>query len=142
MGSGKYVQALKAKAKSLYLDDLVFFDGPLYGQDKANSFRQANAFILPTYSENFGIAVAEAMSWGLPVITTTETPWSVLSAKDMGWYVKPELHCLSQALFELFQKPSCELSIMGNKCRDYVSHNYSWSSIGMRMAAHYDLLMS
>jgi glycosyltransferase involved in cell wall biosynthesis len=39
--------------------------------------RSADIMVLPTYSENFGIVVAEALALGVPVITTTGTPWKI-----------------------------------------------------------------
>ena len=44
------------------------------------------------------------MSWELPVLTTTGTPWDVLQNPEMGWYVKPNLEDISCAMYELFQK--------------------------------------
>ena len=76
MGSKAYENDLLKRVKILGLDDTVNFVGPVYGKQKESIFKESHAFILPTYSENFGIAIAEAMSWGLPVITTTGTPWS------------------------------------------------------------------
>lgn len=141
MGEAVYVESLKAKIQALNLEAVVEFVGPLYGLQKERVFKEASAFILPTYSENFGIAVAEAMSWGLPVITTTETPWSVLGDPAMGWCVKPELNTISYALYQLFAKPSEELMVMGNRCREYVSHRFSWESIGYKMSEQYDQIL-
>ena len=142
MGEAAYIAALKARIKVLNLDSVVEFVGPLYGAQKERAFQEASAFILPTYSENFGIAVAEAMSWGLPVITTTETPWSVLEDPAMGWCVKPELNPISYALYQLFAKSPQELVVMGQVCREYVSHRFSWESIGMKMSEQYDQVLA
>ena len=142
MGEAAYIAALKARIKVLNLDSVVEFVGPLYGAQKERAFQEASAFILPTYSENFGIAVAEAMSWGLPVITTTETPWSVLENPAMGWCVKPELNPISYALYQLFAKSPQELVVMGQVCREYVSHRFSWESIGMKMSEQYDQVLA
>jgi len=142
MGEGAYVAGLKAKIQALNLGSVVQFVGPLYGAQKERAFQEASAFILPTYSENFGIAVAEAMSWGLPVITTTETPWSVLKNPAMGWCVEPELSPISYALYQLFAKSPQELVAMGQVCREYVSRRFSWESIGMKMSQQYDQVLA
>ena len=92
---------------------------------------------MPTYSENFGIAIAEAMSWGLPVITTTGTPWSALRNPALGWYVNPNVNDTSFALHSLFQKSHGELIDMGTKCRHFVQANFSWDTIGIKMADQY-----
>ena len=46
----------------------VFFPGPLYGDDKAAALQEAEVFVLPSLNENFGVAAAEAMACGTPVI--------------------------------------------------------------------------
>ena len=137
MGSLSYERILKKRVQRLGLENIVFFEGPLYGQKKAAMFRDSDAFVLPTYSENFGIAIAEAMSWGLPVITTTGTPWSALSDPSMGWYIKPNVNDLSYALFCLFSKDNHELNAMGERCRSFVESNFSWNTVGERMARKY-----
>ena len=67
------------------LDGVVSFIGPIAGQTKQSAFFEADLFVLPTYSENFGVAVAEALAHGLPVLTTTGAPWSMLPARGCGW---------------------------------------------------------
>jgi len=69
----------------------IIFAGPVYGEEKDALYRLADLFVLPTYSENFGVVVIEALADGCPVITTKGTPWSELlgnkdhsSLVDMG----------------------------------------------------------
>ena len=54
------------------------FTGPLDDEKKWAAYARADLFALPTYSENFGIVVAEALWAGVPVITTKGTPWGEL----------------------------------------------------------------
>jgi glycosyltransferase involved in cell wall biosynthesis len=64
----------------------MIFTGPLYGAEKLQALASADLFVLPTRSENFGIAVAEALAAGVPVITTKGAPWAELAgtSEDRG----------------------------------------------------------
>jgi len=59
-------------------------DGPVYGQEKHAVMRAADLFVLPTYNENFGITVAEALAASVPVITTKGAPWAELLGQQAG----------------------------------------------------------
>lgn len=63
------------------LTDLVFM-GPVYGERKALLLSQADLFVLPTRSDNFGIAVAEALASGVPVVCTKGAPWEELLGNE------------------------------------------------------------
>lgn len=59
----------------------ILFTGPVYGADKDAVYRLADLFVLPSFTENFGVVVADALSYGMPVITTKGTPWAELEGE-------------------------------------------------------------
>jgi glycosyltransferase involved in cell wall biosynthesis len=67
-GSPDYVAALRARAVSLGIAGQVTWAGHLEGEAKARAFADADVFVLPSFSENFGIAAAEALAAGLPCV--------------------------------------------------------------------------
>lgn len=142
MGNPSYEYYLRKRTERLHLQNLVTFLGPISGQEKHRVLAEADAFVLPSFSESFGIAIAEAMSWGLPVLTTSATPWHVISDERLGWIVNPNLNSLSRALFELCLSSPEDLSIMGQKSRQYIMQNYDWCVISAKMAALYQELLS
>ena len=84
MGEETYIQQLKETAKSYGIGHIVRFAGPVFGADKWTLYRNADFFVLPTFSENFGIVVAEALASGTPVITTEGAPWQELNSCGCG----------------------------------------------------------
>jgi glycosyltransferase involved in cell wall biosynthesis len=115
-------------AKGLQAD--FEFVGFVEGSRKQACFEEATLFVLPTYSENFGIAIAEAMAYELPVITTTGAPWRDLVKYRCGWWVSPGVPGLTGALIDALDCSSEELREMGRRGRQVVIDKYSWSNIG------------
>ncbi len=68
-GEKSYVENLKTITASLSIGEQILWAGFLSGQDKLDALAAAHCFILPSQSENFGIAVVEALAAGVPVIT-------------------------------------------------------------------------
>ncbi|MFZ4731065.1 MAG: glycosyltransferase [Pirellulales bacterium] len=115
--------------------------GELTGEEKWRFLATADLFVLPSHSENFGIAIAEAMGMGLPVITTTATPWGVLQQERSGWWVEPAADALAAAIREATSESIAQLAARGQRARDHVARSYRWDAIGERMAACYDWLV-
>ena len=67
------------------LGEVVSFTGPIEPEMKKSAFFDADLFVLPTHSESFGMVVAEALAHGVPVLTTTAAPWSILRERGCGW---------------------------------------------------------
>ena len=77
-------------------------------------------FVLPTHSENFGIVIAEALCCGIPVITTTGTPWDVLERCNAGKWISVGENPLKVALESLMSKTDEEREAMGNNGRKLI----------------------
>lgn len=106
------------------------FLGHVEGARKQACFDMASIFVLPTYSENFGIAIAEALANELPVITTTGAPWSDLISYRCGWWVEPGVEGISSALLDAMALPPQQRTEMGVRGRNLVLKKYSWERIG------------
>jgi glycosyltransferase involved in cell wall biosynthesis len=120
---------LKNLTKELGLCSLVDFAGPRYDADLSQIFDSTDIFVLPSYSENFGSVVIEAMAHGLPVITTKGTPWKELEENKCGWWVDVGVKPLARALRDATSLSSAQLREMGNRGRDLVSRRYSWERV-------------
>jgi glycosyltransferase involved in cell wall biosynthesis len=129
-GESDYVSKIKSLIREKGLDFYFEFVGFVEGRRKQECFDAADIFILPTYSENFGIAIAEALANELPVITTTGAPWRDLLDFHCGWWVEPGVQGITDALKDAISCDLDELSIMGKRGRQLVIHKYSWERIG------------
>ena len=118
------------------------FIGAVDGDAKLRLLQNADLFVLPTYSENFGVVVAEALANGVPVITTTGTPWSALHTERCGWWVEVGVDPLVDALALATALPDAERNMMGVRGRERVRRHFAWPRIGEDMGAVYSWLVS
>ena len=139
--NGGYLGAMQRLAASLGVER-VRFVGPVYGEEKWQTYRNADLFVLPTYSENFGMAVAEALAAGVPSIVSKGAPWSGIESEHAGWWIDigidPLVACLENAL----GKPPETLVEMGGRGRAWMEREYSWPEIGGRMAETYRWILA
>jgi glycosyltransferase involved in cell wall biosynthesis len=120
---------VEALVKSAGLSGEWDFCGALEGEEKRGMYEKADLFILPTYSENFGIAVAEAMAHGLPVITTHGAPWKLLEEEQCGWWVSVSVDGIAAALDDATHRRPEELTAMGARGQVVVAERFSWDRI-------------
>lgn len=124
-GDAGYIEQLKGRSWTLGIDELVRFCGGVYGKRKWQLFRDADVFVLPTYSENFGIVVAEALASGTPVITTKGTPWQDLETYHCGWWTEVGTKSTAEALKKFLSLDEAELEAMGQNGRNLIEYKYS-----------------
>ena len=120
----------------------IIFAGPVYGDEKTASYRDADLFVLPTYSENFGMSVAEALAVGTPVLVTKGAPWSGVIPERAGWWVDVDHHALTAGLRDAMGRSATELQEMGARGRSWMMRSFGWSGIGERMAKTYEWLVN
>lgn len=100
-GSGDvgYVEKLRAQAGALGITASVDWAGHVSGDAKSACFRSAQVFVLPSFAENFGIAVAEALSYGLPSVVARGVALSdEIASHGAGLRIEPTAEAISEAL--------------------------------------------
>lgn len=125
-----HLDQIRLQIDSLGLGGDFEFPGLVTGDRKEALFANADLFVLPTYSENFGIAVAEALARGVPVITTKGAPWRDIEEWNCGWWVQPGVEGVAGALAVAMKTSHEELNQMGQRGINLVKAKYSWNKIG------------
>jgi len=119
----------------------VSFTGVIYGDEKSKAYFNADLFILPSHSENFGIAVAESLAHGCPVVVGKGAPWSQLEEKGCGWWTENDVESLTETLNFSMKKSKAQLEIMGSKGRVWMKKDFEWSLIAKKMDKSYKWLL-
>lgn len=125
----EYEAKVKARVKELGLEDQFIFTGALNDDEKWQAYAMADLFVLPTYSENFGIVVAEALWAGVPVITTKGTPWKELEERKCGWWIDTGVEPLAEVLKKSLAVSRQSLAEMGERGRKLVEEKYTWDAV-------------
>ena len=123
------------------LEQEFHFPGNVDGDAKWDWYRAADLFVLPSFTENFGLVVAEALAAGVPVITTHGTPWAELVSHQCGWWVELGVEPLALALREAMAMDDIQRYEMGQRGRRLVMDNYAWPKIGRDMKEVYEWLL-
>jgi glycosyltransferase involved in cell wall biosynthesis len=132
-----YTPTLRALAERCGVAGCVRFLGPVYGADKWHLMATADVFALPSYSENFGIAVLEAMACGVPVIVTPEVGLaSAVREAGAGQIVEGDAESIGRALAQLIADPNRRRAL-GLAGRKAVEERFSWPTITAQMEALY-----
>ncbi len=122
-GSPQYVSHCRQLADHLGIAARCKWVGHLTEAEKSWALSHADFFILPSFSENLGNVVAEALAHGTPVITTDATPWQEMTKRKCGWITSPTIQELTSVLEEAMRHDPTRLKEMGERGRQWcVSH--------------------
>lgn len=117
------------------------FTGPVYGEEKIRLLEAADVFVLPSYSENFGIAVLEAMAAGLPVVVTPEVGLSrEVSGAGAGLVLNGDSGVLGRGIKALLADP-VRLKEMGERGRELAARRFAWRGIAQEMGKIYQQIV-
>lgn len=119
----------------------VSFVGEINGEEKYRFLADADIYVLPSHTENFGITVAEALACGTPVIASQGTPWSGIEAVRAGKWVAVGAEPLAQALAALMALDDASRQKMGDCGRTWIQRDFSWNGVGAKMKAAYEWLL-
>jgi len=134
-GDPALVRALRDQAAPL--GSCVQFLGFIEGAEKAALLGESDVFVLPSQHENFGIAVLEALAWGLPVVLTKEVQLSGFAAEhSLGVISGDSAEALASAIVEALDD-----DLLAARCREYgagvVARYFSVESVGRQLMDMY-----
>jgi glycosyltransferase involved in cell wall biosynthesis len=132
-----YLPKLQAMVETLGLRDRVIFAGPANDDEKWPVYARAELFILPSYSENFGNVVAEAMAVGCPVVITREVGLAPLVEQTQsGLVIDGAPQAIAQAVIRLHGDPALRTAL-GDAGRRAAMEQLSWRGIARDMERIY-----
>ncbi|HYM00696.1 MAG TPA: glycosyltransferase [Blastocatellia bacterium] len=129
-GDRDYVLGLRTLASRQGLRRLrIDWVGEIWSDDKWKYLQGADLFCLPSFSENFGLAILEALQVGTRVLTTTQTPWTDALKSNAGFLCEPTETGVQAALEEFFSSRSWSAQ-QRDGLAGQMRHRYAWESVG------------
>lgn len=143
-GSGEktFVDRLRETARRLAIDDHVVWAGFLSGQDKLAALAAASIYALPSYSENFGIALVEALAAGLPCVVSEHVGIaSDVEEFEAGLRVPCQIPALAAAFERLLAGPSLREQL-GINARRLANNRFSSDAMTASLVGLYGRVLA
>lgn len=113
-----YMSDLKNLCAS-YLGPVDFL-GELNSCEKMEFFEAIDVLFLPSFTENFGNVVVEALSHSVPVLVSDKTPWANVEENKVGWVSSTDSESLAIAISKINSLSNLEIRIMKSNCHNYL----------------------
>ena len=137
-GEPQFEALLRQKVVTCGLGDRVSFRGFVGGDDKLQLLRSASVFVLPSQAENFGVAVAEAMAAGCPVVVTRGVDIAGdIERSGAGSVAEANVQSLTTAVSRVLSDPLLA-NKMGAAGRAYAREHWCWPKIAASLVREYN----
>ncbi len=133
---------LRKIVDDLRISQHVVFAGPAYGEKKRALFSAADAFVLPSHSEGFSMAVLEAAASALPIILTRECNFPELAAAGGAIEVPAGSTGITEGLSRFLALTESDRSRMGANALGLIKRSYTWPAVSRQMSQVYDWLQN
>jgi glycosyltransferase involved in cell wall biosynthesis len=137
-----YEQKIKLKIENSPLRSHTTITGFVSGDLKASLLQAADLFVLPSYYENFGIAVAEAMVAGVPVVISDQVHiYQQVINSNSGWVGATDIQALVELIKQALQNPQ-ERQRRGLNAQNYALQHFSWDAIARQIIQAYQEILA
>ena len=126
VGNTTYVTGLE----NLAIPDNVIFTGPLKGENLVKQYKEADVFVLPSIEDGFGLVAGEALSYGLPVIVSSNCGACDVIIDGYNGYIVPPFN--SDLIFEKFQNLADDRELLNQLSRNVIDSHYKlkdWDNV-------------
>lgn len=132
-----YEGKVKGWARGKCIEKGITFTGMLQGEMKLAVLHESSIFVLPSYTENFGISVIEAMACGLPVVISNKVNiWREVESAGAGLVSPCDAEPFSRHMLSLLQNYEGQ-KVMGNQGKRLVKERFSWPVVGKQLDSVY-----
>jgi glycosyltransferase involved in cell wall biosynthesis len=137
-GDAQYLSLLRSKAQDLGVAERVVFTGLLQGRAIQEALVDADLFALPSLQENFGLAAAEAMAAGCPVVVTPHVALArQIQEYSAGLVTESDAEALGNAI-RLLLRGEAQRHAMGRNGRQLVMDRFTWKRVATQMLEVYE----
>lgn len=141
-GDPEFISSLKQRASELKLGDSVVWTGFVERANKQAALQSSCAFVLPSYSENFGIAVVEAMSAGVPVVVSDQVAiHRDISEAGAGLVVPCDADPLADAMIRVLDDAPLR-DCMGRRGKQFAEREYSREAVSRKLIDLYNEILN
>ena len=128
---------LQSLVSQLSLNSSVEFVEPKFGAELSAEYDNCDCLVLPSFTENFGATIVDALAHGKPCIASTFTPWRELEERSCGWWASNEPRNLAAVISEMIALSDDERKQMGERGFCLVQEKYTWSAVSKLMDKEY-----
>jgi glycosyltransferase involved in cell wall biosynthesis len=140
-GSPEYEAEIDALLVSAGIRERTYLSGFVAGEIKSLLLQGSDMFALISHSENFGVAVLEALAAGLPVLITPGVALaSVVEQHKLGYVTELDVAAVASALQHFLKYPK-EAPEMGERARKLIFEQYTWERVATKIAGVYSDIM-
>ena len=137
-----YETKIKVQIHNSSLAKYTTITGFVSGDLKAELLTKADLFVLPSYYENFGIAVAEAMAAGVPVVISDRIHIAEdIQQAEAGWVGPLEVGAIANSIKSALLNPQ-ERQRRGLNGKEYAKKHYNWEAIAQQTIDAYQQILS
>lgn len=136
-----YLEGIRKMQSELSIGNILWA-GSRTGTAKEELLRNSSYLIMPSFSENFGMVVPEALQYGVPVIASKGTPWQVLEERNCGWWTDIDVESLANSLKNILAISEEERLQMGKRGQQLVWEKFSTVSVCKMQIQLYEWILN